>query len=52
MRRDDTVGQVIEQDEAPRFSGRPRHIGSFEDDDSPRVINEPPPRPGFFGIGN
>jgi hypothetical protein len=51
--RDTTVREVVEQDEAPRFGGgRPRHLELLEDDDSPRVANDPPPRLGFFGFGN
>jgi hypothetical protein len=49
MPHDGTVDVVAVRDEPPRFGGRPRHFGFFEDDDSPRVIQQPPPRFGFFG---
>ena len=50
MRRDNTVDEVVEREAAPRFSdGPPRRLEVFGDDDSPRVVNEPPPRFGLFG---
>jgi hypothetical protein len=45
-----TVGTAVErEDDTPRYRMRPRPFGLSGDDDSPRVINEPPPRFGFFG---
>jgi hypothetical protein len=51
MPRGYTPDEYVERDDTPRFNGRPRHFELFGDDDSPRVINEPPPPPhfGFFG---
>jgi hypothetical protein len=51
MRRDGTIDEVVERDEAPRvIDNPPRRFGLFgRDDDSPRVMNEPPPRFGLFG---
>jgi hypothetical protein len=46
---DGTVDDVAVRDETPRFGGRPRHYELFEDDDSPRMIQQPSPRFGFFG---
>jgi hypothetical protein len=51
MPRGNAMDEVVDQDDAPRF-GRPRHLRPFDEDDSPRVINEPPPRFGLFGFGN
>lgn len=49
MPPESTVGAVVERDDAPRYRARPRPFALFGDDDSPRVINQPPPRFGFFG---
>lgn len=50
IRRDNTVDQIVERDEAPRFdAGPPHRFQLFEDDGPPRAINEPPPRFGLFG---
>jgi hypothetical protein len=46
--RNNTVDQTVEVYDAPRYRMRPRPFDLFGDD-SPRVINEPPPRFGFFG---
>ncbi len=49
MPPESTVGAVVERDDVPRYRMRPRPFGLFGDDETPRVINEPPPRFGFFG---
>jgi hypothetical protein len=52
MPRGYTPDEYVERDDTPRIGTRPRHFGLFEDDDSPRVINEPPPPPRFGLFGN
>ena len=50
MPRDNVPDEVVERDQAPRFGGRPHRIDAYEDDDSPRLVSEPPPRFfSFFG---
>src|SRR5581483_4113265 len=46
MPRGEVVDEMVE---VPRFRERPRRFELFGDDDGPRVVNEPPPRFGFFG---
>jgi hypothetical protein len=41
--------EVVEQDDMPRYRHPPRHFGLIEEDDSPRVVNAPPPLFGLFG---
>ena len=47
--RDRGYDRIVEQDDMPRYRMRPRPFDLFEDDGPPRVINESPPRFGFFG---
>ena len=47
--RDRGYDRIVEQDDPPRYRMRPRPFDLFEDDGPPRVVNEPPPRFGFFG---
>ena len=45
----DRYDRIVEQDDTPRYRMRPRPFDLFEGDGPPRVIDEPPPRFGFFG---
>jgi hypothetical protein len=47
MPRGEAVGDDVV--EVPRFRERPRRFELFGDDDSPHMVNGPPPRFGFFG---
>lgn len=49
MPRDNGVDEAVDQ--PPRYgTGRPHRYDAYEDDDSPRLVSEPPPRFfGFFG---
>lgn len=47
----EAIGEIVRRDEPPpRPAMRPHRFELFgDDDDSPRVVREPPPRFGFFG---
>ena len=49
MPRGYPADEIVERDAAPRFNTRLRRVEPFGDDDAPRVVNERPPRFGFFG---
>jgi hypothetical protein len=46
--RNNAAEETVERYDTPRYRMRPRPFDLFGDD-SPRVVNEPPPRFGFFG---